>query len=237
MASERAASALARALPRLALLGLLAGAIALFFALGLSDVLTFEALKAEAARFEALRAARPGLVALVFFLLYVALTGLSLPGAALMTLAAGALFGLVTGTVLVSFASTIGATCAFLAARFLFREAVRRRLGGRLAAVEAGMARDGALYLFTLRLVPIVPFFLVNLVMGLTPVRTRTFALVSQAGMLPGTIVYVNAGTELAAIESAGDILSPRLLVAFLLLGLFPWAARWVAGRLRAARA
>jgi uncharacterized membrane protein YdjX (TVP38/TMEM64 family) len=208
-----------------------------FFALGLGDALTLEALKAEAGRLEALRAARPLAVATAFFLVYVAVTGLSLPGAALMTLAAGALFGLVEGTILVSFASTIGATIAFLAARFLFRDAVVRRLGARLHAIEEGMARDGAFYLFSLRLVPVFPFFLVNLLMGLTSIRARTFAAVSQAGMLPGTIVYVNAGTELAAIESMADILSPRLWAAFLLLGLFPWIARWAVARLRRARA
>ncbi len=167
-----------------------------------------------------------------FFTAYVAVTALSLPLAVWMTLAAGALFGFWAGLLLVSFASSIGATLAFLTARYLLRDAVRARLGARAAAIEQGLARDGAFYLFTLRLIPVIPFFAVNLLMGLTPIRTRTFYLVSQAGMLAGTAVYVNAGTRLAQIDSLSGIASPALLASFALLGLFPWMARMVLARL-----
>jgi pyruvate/2-oxoglutarate dehydrogenase complex dihydrolipoamide dehydrogenase (E3) component/uncharacterized membrane protein YdjX (TVP38/TMEM64 family) len=197
-----------------------------FFALGLQRYLTLEALKASQGQFEAWRATSPVLVAGAFFALYVAVTALSLPGAAVMTLAAGALFGLAWGTVIVSFASSIGATLAFLVSRYVLRDTVQRRFGDRLKAINEGMAREGALYLLTLRLVPLFPFFLVNLLMGLTPIATRTFYLVSQAGMLAGTLVYVNAGTQLAKIESLSGIISPGLLLSFALLGIFPWISK-----------
>ncbi|HVO71122.1 MAG TPA: FAD-dependent oxidoreductase, partial [Aggregatilineaceae bacterium] len=166
--------------------------------------------------------------------LYVAVTGLSLPGAAIMTLAAGAVFGLLWGTLIVSFASSIGATLAFLASRFLFRDVVQSRFGERLRAINAGVQREGAFYLFTLRLVPVFPFFVINLVMGLTPIKTRTFYWVSQAGMLLGTLVYVNAGTELARIHSVKEILSPSLLISFALLGIFPLIAKRIVDWLKA---
>ena len=170
-----------------------------------------------------------------FFLVYVAVTGLSLPGAAILTLAGGALFGLVEGTVLISFASSIGATLAFLVSRFVLRDSLRRKYGQRLQAFDAGIERDGAYYLFTLRLVPVVPFFLVNLLAGLTALKTRVFYLVSQAGMLPGTIAYVYAGTQLARIDSLSGILSPGLIGAFVLLGILPllmrWLTRWIDAR------
>jgi len=160
---------------------------------------------------------------------------LSIPGAAVMTLAAGAIFGVWHGLVLVSFASTLGATLAFLVARFLLRAPLRKRYGQRLKALDAGIERDGAFYLFTLRLVPIFPFFMINLLAGLTPLKTWTFFWVSQVGMLPGTFVYVYAGTQLARIESPGDVLSPGLITAFALIGLMPlitrWLARWLQGR------
>jgi uncharacterized membrane protein YdjX (TVP38/TMEM64 family) len=226
----------AKLLPRLLLLGLMAAGVIAFFRLGLQDAITLEALKARQEELQALVVANPLLAPALFFLLYIAVTGLSLPGAAILTLAAGALFGLLQGTVIVSFASTIGATLAFLVSRFLLRGAVVRRFGARLHMLETGFARDGPFYLLTLRLVPVVPFFLVNLLMGLTAIRTFTFAWVSQLGMLPGTLVYVNAGRELAGIETLSDILSPRLLGAFLLLALFPWVARFLIGRLRALR-
>ncbi|MEO8158101.1 MAG: FAD-dependent oxidoreductase [Betaproteobacteria bacterium] len=197
-----------------------------FFALDLHHVLTLDGIKAGHGQFEAWRAASPGLVALGFFALYVLVTALSLPGAAVMTLAAGAFFGLLWGTVIVSFASSLGATLAFLASRYLFRESIQQRFGDRLKAVNAGMAREGALYLLTLRLVPLFPFFLVNLLMGLTGIAVRTFYLVSQAGMLAGTLVYVNAGTQLAKIDSLSGIISPGLLLSFALLGIFPWIAK-----------
>ena len=197
-----------------------------FFALDLHHVLTLEGLKASRGQFEAWRAASPVLVALTFFLLYVLVTALSLPGAAVMTLAAGALFGLLWGTVIVSFASSIGATLAFLVSRYLLRETIQRRFGDRLKTVNDGIAREGALYLFTLRLVPLFPFFLINVLMGLTPIRARTFYLVSQVGMLPGTLVYVNAGTQLGKLENLYGIVSLDLLISFALLAVFPWLAK-----------
>ncbi len=163
---------------------------------------------------------------LIFFLVYVVVTALSIPGAAIMTLAGGAIFGFVTGLVIVSFASALGATLAFLVARYLLRDTVQQRFGERLKTINQGIAKDGAFYLFTLRLVPVFPFFLINLVMALTPLKTWTFYWVSQVGMLAGTAVYVNAGTQVAQLQSAGDILSPGLIGAFVLLGLFPWLAR-----------
>ncbi len=197
-----------------------------FFGLDLHRALTLESLKASREQFETWRAASPFLVAAGFFAIYVLVTSLSLPGAAVMTLAAGALFGLWWGTLIVSFASSIGATLAFLVARFLLRDTVQQRFGDRLKAINDGMAREGALYLLTLRLVPLFPFFLVNLLMGLTGIATRTFYLVSQAGMLPGTLVYVNAGTQLAQIETLSGIVSPAVLLSFVLLAIFPWISK-----------
>ncbi|WMC12062.1 FAD-dependent oxidoreductase [Oceanimonas pelagia] len=211
---------------KLLLLAVLALLLLTFFAFDLQQWLTLDALKRHQAAIAAFHAESPWLMAGGFFLLYVLMAALSLPGAAVMTLAAGALFGLVEGLVLVSFASSLGATLAFLVARFLLRQQVQRRFGNRLRAVNRGIEQDGAFYLFTLRLVPVFPFFMINLLMGLTPLATRTFYWVSQLGMLPGTLVYVNAGTQLAAIERPGDILSPALLMSFTLLGLFPWLAR-----------
>ncbi|MFN7225195.1 MAG: FAD-dependent oxidoreductase [Paracoccaceae bacterium] len=163
---------------------------------------------------------------LAFFATYVAVAALSLPLAVWMTLAAGALFGFWQALVIVSFASTIGATLAFLASRYLLRDWVRARLGARATAIDEGLRRDGPFFLFSLRLIPVIPFFAVNLLMGLTPIRTLTFYLVSQTGMLVGTAVYVNAGTQLAKLDSLSGIVSPALLMSFALLGLFPWMAR-----------
>jgi len=213
---------------RAILLALLAALIGAFFAFDLGRFLTLDALKAGQATFAGWYAAEPLLVAGAYFLLYVAVTALSLPGAAIMTLAAGALFGLWVGTLLVSFASSLGATLAFLASRFLFRDWVQGRYGERLKAINEGVAKDGAFYLFTLRLVPVFPFFLINLLMGLTPIKTRAFYWVSQVGMLAGTLVYVNAGTQLARIEGLSGILSPALLASFALLGVFPLLAKRV---------
>ncbi|MDD2918542.1 bifunctional TVP38/TMEM64 family protein/FAD-dependent oxidoreductase [Rhodoferax sp.] len=210
---------------KIAVLGLVAALVLAFFAFDLNQVLTLEGLKNSMGRFEALRAQSPVMVALLFFAGYVAVTTLSLPGAAILTLAAGAVFGLVGGTLLVSFASSIGATLAFLASRYLLRDLVQARFGNRLKAINAGMAKDGTMYLFTLRLVPLFPFFLVNLLMGLTPIRTLSYYWVSQLGMLAGTLVYVNAGTQLAQITSLSGILSPGLLLSFVLLGIFPMLA------------
>ncbi|HYN12076.1 MAG TPA: FAD-dependent oxidoreductase, partial [Burkholderiales bacterium] len=180
--------------------------------------------------------AHPGLTAFGFFVLYVAVTGLSLPGATLMTLVAGAVFGLLLGTLIVSFASSIGATIAFLASRFLLRDWVQRRFGAQLKPINDGVAREGGFYLFTLRLIPVVPFFVINLLMGLTPIRAWTFYWTSQLGMLAGTLVYVNAGTQLAKIESLQGILSWQLIGAFVLLGLFPLVAKRIVDAAKARR-
>jgi len=208
------------------LLLVLAGLLALFFALDLGRFLSLAAVKSSQADLQAWRAAQPLLAAVLFFGGYVAVTALSVPGAVVMTLAAGALFGLGWGTLIVSFASTLGATLAFLAARWLLGGWVQSRFGDRLATLNAGIAKDGGYYLFTLRLVPAVPFFVINLAMGVTTLRTWTFYWVSQLGMLPGTLVYVNAGTQLARIESLSGIVSPGVLGSLVLLGVFPLLTR-----------
>ncbi|MCK9395145.1 MAG: FAD-dependent oxidoreductase [Methylobacter sp.] len=210
---------------RWALLVAIAALVTVFFAFDLQHYLTLETLKSQQAAIEAYRTNHPGLAIVVYALIYIAVTGLSLPGATILTLAGGAVFGLVGGTLIVSFASTIGATLAFLAARFLFRDAVESRFGDCLGTINKGMDRDGALYLFTLRLVPVFPFFVINLVMGLTTLKTQTFYWVSQVGMLAGTVVYVNAGTQLGKLESLSGILSPGLIGSFALLGILPLLA------------
>ncbi len=214
---------------------ILAALVVAFFAFDLGRYFSLEYVKARQADFAALYAAKPALVIGTYFAVYVAVTALSLPGAAILTLAGGGIFGLVVGTVVVSFASSIGATLAFLVARFLLRDSVQSRFGARLAEIDKGVQRDGAFYLFTLRLVPLIPFFVINLLMGLTKMKAATFYWVSQLGMLAGTIVYVNAGTQLAKIESLKGILSPALLGSFVLLGVFPLVAKkiieWVQAR------
>ena len=211
---------------RLLLLLLAAAAIAAFFAFDLGRYLSLDVLKAQQQALQDHAAAHPLQDAAIFFAIYVVATALSIPGAVILTLAAGAVFGLWRGLLIVSFASTIGATLAFLAARFLLRDFVMRRFGDRLKAIDQGIARDGAFYLFTLRLVPLFPFFLINLLMGLTALPALTFYWVSQVGMLAGTAVYVNAGTQLARLDSVRGILSPGLLLSFALLGIFPLAAK-----------
>ena len=215
-------------------LGLLVAAVVLFFAFDLGQYLNLEAIKARQAQLEGWRAAQPLQAALIFFGAYVLVTALSLPGATVMTLAGGAIFGLGWGTLLISFASSIGATLAFLASRWLLGGWVQERFADRLKAFNEGMERDGAFYLFTLRLVPLVPFFVINLAMGLTRIRPLTFYGVSQLGMLPATLVYVNAGTQLAQIDSLAGIVSPGLLASLVLLGVFPLVARKVSDFLRA---
>ncbi len=212
----------------------LLGGVVLFFALDLGQYLNLASIKERQAELEAWRAAQPLQAALAFFAAYVLVTALSLPGAAVMTLAGGTVFGLGWGLLIVSFASSIGATLAFLAARWLLGDWVQARFADRLAALNAGMARDGAFYLFTLRLVPILPFFVINLAMGLTRIRPLTFYGVSQLGMLPGTLVYVNAGTQIARIDSLGGIVSPGVLGALVLLAVFPLVARKLGDMLRA---
>jgi len=214
---------------RLVLLALLAAAIAAGVALDLGRFLRLDELQARRGELEAAFHSHPLATATAFFAVYVAVALLAIPGAAVLTIAAGAIFGLVRGTVLVSFAATAGALLSFLASRYLFRDAVAARFGDRLRAVDEGIARDGAAYLFGLRLVPVFPYFLVNPLVGLTALPARTFAWVSQLGMLPATVVYVNAGTRLADVRSIDGILSPGTVLAFALLGALPFAAKWIA--------
>ncbi len=218
------------------LLAALVATALLLLQTGLLPELSLAALKARQAALDAAVAAHPLPAALAFFLVYAVATAVSLPGAVILTLAAGALFGLFEGLLMVSFASSIGATLAMLASRFFFRDGLRNRYGVRLAEFDRGIARDGAWYLFTLRLVPVVPFFLINLLAGLTALPAWRFYWVSQIGMLPGTIAYVYAGTRLARIETPGDVLSPGLLAAFAVLGVLPLLLRRLAGWLSARR-
>ena len=222
---------LVRKLMMLLALGVL---VALYIAFDLGQYLNLETLKAQQAAIESFRAANPVLAVGAYFVIYVLVTAVSLPGAALLTLAGGAVFGLLWGTLIVSFASTIGATLAFLMSRFLLRDWVMARFGKRLQTIDEGVQREGAFYLFTLRLVPAFPFFLINLLLGLTAMKARTFYWVSQLGMLAGTVVYVNAGTQLAGIDSLAGIVSPGLLGSFVLLGIFPLIARKVVEAVRA---
>ena len=203
--------------------------VALFFGLDLGQYLTLEYIKSQQAQFDELYAQNPGLVIALYFVIYVAVTGLSLPGATLITLVGGALFGVVVGTIVVSFASTIGATVAFIVSRYLLKDFVQHRFANHLEAINRGIEKDGIFYLFTLRLVPIFPFFVINLVMGLTPIKLFQFFWVSQVGMFLGTVVYVNAGTQLSQIDSLAGIMSFELLLSFALLGIFPLLAKKIA--------
>lgn len=203
-------------------------AIGLFFHFNLHQLLTLDGLKGSMDEFTQYKTESPLLVIGGFFLLYVVVTALSLPGAAILTLAAGALFGLVEGLLVASFASTIGATFAFLVSRYLLRDSIKQRFPERLAAIDSGVDKEGGFYLFTLRLVPVFPFFLINLLMGVTAIKSWTFYWVSQIGMLAGTFVFVNAGTQLAKIESLSGILSLNLILSFALLGIFPFIAKGI---------
>ena len=211
---------------KLLLLLIAAAGIGMFFHFNLHQLLTLDGLKGSMDQFNQYKAQSPLLVIGGFFLLYVVVTALSLPGAAILTLAAGALFGLVEGLLVASFASTIGATLAFLVSRYLLRDTIKKRFPERLAAIDKGVDKEGAFYLFTLRLVPVFPFFLINLLMGLTAIKSWTFYWVSQIGMLAGTFVFVNAGTQLAQIERLSGILSLDLILSFALLGVFPLIAK-----------
>jgi len=214
----------------------LIGAIAAYFIFDLGQYLSLENFKASQADIVAAKDANPALYIAGFFLLYVAVTGLSIPGAAIMTLVAGALFGVVAGTIIVSFASTKGATLAFLSSRYVLRDWVQGKFGERLRAVDDGLEKDGAFYLFTLRLIPVFPFFVINLLMGLTRIKTGTFFWVSQIGMLPATIVFVNAGTQISRIESTAGLLSPTLIASFVALAFFPWAAKGIVAVVKRSR-
>lgn len=200
--------------------------VGMFFWLDLGRFLSLQALQAGQQDLDAFVGNNFSLAVSGFFVIYVAVTALSIPGAAIMTLAAGAVFGLAVGTLLVSFASSLGATLAFLLSRFLLRDYVESKFGATAEKINQGVESEGGYYLFTLRLVPLFPFFVINLAMGLTRMKTLTFYWVSQLGMLAGTVVYVNAGTQLARIENTGDILSPMLIGSFVLLGIFPLLAK-----------
>jgi uncharacterized membrane protein YdjX (TVP38/TMEM64 family) len=218
---------------RVAVVSTLVLAALAWWLLGAGRWLDVESLRAARSVLSTVVAAHPVLALAAFAALDVAVCALCIPGAAVFSVAGGALFGLVVGTVAASFASTLGAMLAFLGARHLFRDALRRRLGARLVPIDAGIARDGSAYLFSLRLVPLVPFVLINPAMGLTAMRTRTFWLTSQAGMLPATLVYANAGTELGRLTSLGDVLSPRVVASLALLAVLPWIARLAVRRRR----
>jgi uncharacterized membrane protein YdjX (TVP38/TMEM64 family) len=202
------------------------------------DRLNLQYLAAQEAQLRVWQQDSPALVYGAAFLIYVAVTGLSLPGAAVLTLTCGWFFGFLRGLLLVSFASTAGATVAFLVSRFLLRDSIQRRFGERMETFNQSLEREGAFYLFMLRLIPAVPFFVINLVMGLTPVRTRTYWWVSQLGMLPGTAVYIYAGSSVPNLETLAEngatgVLSPRMLLAFALLGIVPLVLKKLVERFR----
>lgn len=197
------------------------------------DQLTLTNAKAQQAALSAFIEQNFVLAALSYFFAYVAIAAFSIPGAAVVTLLGAALFGFWSSLLLVSFASTLGATIAFLSSRFLLRDWVQSKFGDKLSSINQGVAKDGAFYLFSLRLIPVFPFFLINLLMGLTPISTARFYLVSQIGMLPGTAVYLNAGTQLAQIDSLSGIVSPSVLISFALLGLFPIVAKWLMAKFK----
>ena len=222
-----------RVVKRVVLVAMIAGGFAAFFGFGLDRFVSLSYVKTSVEELRGLYAGHPVVVAGAYFVIYVAAAALSLPGAAVLTLAGGALFGLLVGTLVVSFASAVGATVACVVARFLLRDWVQARFGDRIAKVNEGVEREGAFYLFTLRLIPIFPFWMINLAMGLTGMSIRTFYWVSQVGMLAGTVVYVNAGKELAKITSLKGILSPGLIVSFALLGLFPLGMKRLVGLVR----
>ncbi|MGF1779380.1 TVP38/TMEM64 family protein [Vibrio nomapromontoriensis] len=214
------------------LLGLGFVALILFLGSQFGQYLTLENAKVQQAELASYIDANFVTAALTYFFLYIAITAFSVPGAAVVTLLGAALFGFWTSLLLVSFASTIGATLAFLSSRFLLRDWVQRQFGAKLTTINDGVEKDGAFYLFSLRLIPVFPFFLINLLMGLTPIRVSKYYFVSQLGMLPGTAVYLNAGTQLANIDSLSGIVSPTVLASFALLGLFPLLAKWVMAKL-----
>ena len=219
---------------KLAIVGVIAVLVILFFAFGLHKYMTLSYLQQSRETFQALYAEHTVLVLLSFFVFYIAVVAVNLPGATVMTLAAGALFGFWVGLVLVSFASSIGATLACMVARYLLRDWTRAKLGSWYDKVNAGIEKEGALYLFTMRLIPAIPFFVINFGMALTNMRVTTFYWVSQVGMLAGTAVYVNAGRELGQISTMSDILSPGLILSFVVLGVFPLAVKRVVNCIRA---
>ncbi|MGR5485365.1 TVP38/TMEM64 family protein [Vibrio alfacsensis] len=215
------------------ILGLFLLATVIFLRVSFSQYLTLENAKAQQEALNTFINQNFAFAAATYFFAYIAITAFSIPGAAVVTLLGAALFGFWASLLLVSFASTIGATIAFLSSRYLLREWVQSKFGNKLSAINHGVEKDGAFYLFSLRLIPVFPFFLINLLMGLTPMTVVRFYLTSQVGMLPGTAVYLNAGTQLATIDSLSGIMSPAVLASFALLGLFPIIAKWVMNKIR----
>ncbi|HHF3004604.1 dihydrolipoamide dehydrogenase [Vibrio parahaemolyticus] len=215
------------------ILGLILVAIIIFLGVNFSQYLTLENAKAQQEALTTYIDQNFVFSAAIYFFAYIAITAFSIPGAAVVTLLGAALFGFWTSLLLVSFASTMGATLAFLSSRYLLRDWVQNKFANKLIAINQGVEKDGAFYLFSLRLIPVFPFFLINLLMGLTPMSVGRFYLTSQVGMLPGTAVYLNAGTQLATIESLSGIISPAVLASFALLGLFPIITKWVMNKVR----
>lgn len=211
---------------KLALIVLFIIVIGLFFILDIGQYLDLAYIKEKQEVINNYYALNPVRTGLIFFISYILITGVSLPGAGIMTLIGGAIFGVVWGTILVSFGSVFGATMAFLIVRYLFHDFVQARFSKQLEPINRGIKNDGGFYLFSIRLIPVFPFFIVNALMALTPIKTLNFALVSQVGMIPLTIVFVNAGTQLAKIQSPSDVLSPELIFSFILIGVFPLAAK-----------
>lgn len=223
-------------LKRIILAVLIFALVACYFLFDLGQYFSLEYLKSSRERFQALYADNAFLVIAVYFIVYVTATALALPAAVILTLAGGALFGLVTGTIVVSFASSIGAALAFVVSRYLLRDWVQTRFGDRLDRINRGIEEEGAFYLFTLRLIPVFPFFVINTVIALTPMRLFTYYWVSQIGMFPATVVYVNAGKELGKLDSLSGLLSPSLILSFVILGLFPLVVKKVLGWYQARR-
>ncbi|MGR5235355.1 TVP38/TMEM64 family protein [Vibrio alfacsensis] len=215
------------------ILGLILLATIVFLGIKFSQYLTLENAKAQQETLNAYIEHNFAFAAATYFFAYIAITAFSIPGAAVVTLLGAALFGFWTSLLQVSFASTIGASLAFLSSRYLLQDWVQGKFGNKLGAINQGIEKDGAFYLFSLRLIPVFPFFLINLLMGLTPMSVARFYLTSQIGMLPGTAVYLNAGTQLATIDSLSGIVSPSVLASFALLGLFPILTKWVINKVR----
>ena len=211
-----------------------AALIGSFYGLGLESYLDLAYIQSNRVKFLDYYEANTAITLSSYFILYVAIAALSLPGATIMTLLGAALFGFTTALALISFASTIGATIAFLSARFLFRDFIQNRFGDKLEGINRGLEKEGAFYLFSLRLIPILPFVIINLLCGLSKIPTKTFYWVSQLGMLPGTMVYIFAGAQIGEISSPSDIASPKLIAAFALLGIFPIATKKILDRINA---
>ncbi|HAS8177406.1 TPA: TVP38/TMEM64 family protein [Vibrio vulnificus] len=213
--------------------GILLIATIILLAVNFSQYLTLDNAKAQQLTLNSFIEENFLFASISYFVIYVGLTAFSVPGATVVTLLGAALFGFWYSLLLVSFASTIGATIAFLSSRYLLKDWVQARFGDKLSAINQGVEKDGAFYLFSLRLIPVFPFFLINLLMGLTPISIGRYYLTSQIGMLPGTAVYLNAGTQLADINSLSGILSPTVLASFALLGVFPIAVKWIMSKFR----